>query len=57
MVYSVRFELDMLNKDWNALNEIFKQKKKANKEDPCVEELQKKKENELRQAEVKQQEK
>ena len=39
----VRYELDMLNKEWNALQEVFKQKKKANKADPCVEELEKKK--------------
>ena len=40
-----RYELDMLNKEWNALGEAIKQKKKANKNDPCEEELQKKKEN------------
>lgn len=36
-LYVVRYELDMLNKDWNALGEVFKQKKKANKADPCEE--------------------
>lgn len=47
----------MLNKDWNALGEVIKHKKKADKTDPCAEELQKKKENEEKQAEVKEQEK
>ena len=47
----------MLNKEWNALQEIFKQKKKANKADPCEEELARKKENEEKQAEVKEREK
>ena len=43
----------MLNKEWNALGEAIKLKKKANKADPCEQELAKKKQNEQKQAEVK----
>lgn len=33
----------MLNKEWNEVGESIKTKKKANKNDPCEEELAKKK--------------
>lgn len=38
-VISVRYQLDMLNKEWNQIGDAIKNKKKANKNDPCAEEL------------------
>jgi hypothetical protein len=35
----VRYQLDMLKKEWNAIGEEIKTKKKANKADPCEKEL------------------
>ena len=35
----VRYQLDMLNKQWNTIGQAIKIKKKANKQDPCAEEL------------------
>lgn len=49
----MQFKLDLLNKDWNKLGEEIKEKKKANKEDPCAELLAKKAENEAQKEEVK----
>lgn len=37
MYNSVRYNLDMLNKEWNAVGEKIKAKKKADKNDPCAE--------------------
>ena len=45
----VRYDLDMLKKEWNAIGEVIKGKKKADKQDPCAEELERKKANEVEQ--------
>jgi seryl-tRNA synthetase len=45
--------LDNLNKEWNKIGEAIKDRKKANKEDPCAELLAKKAENEAQKEEVK----
>ena len=47
----VRYQLDMLNKEWNQIGDAIKNKKKANKADPCAEELEQKKVNEQKQKE------
>lgn len=39
----------MLNKEWNQIGEAIKAKKKADKTDPCAEELEQKKANEQKQ--------
>lgn len=36
-IYLVRYELDSLKKEWNDVGKIIRDKKKANKEDPCAE--------------------
>jgi len=36
-IYLVRFDLDSLKKEWNDIQNIIKNKKKANKEDKCEE--------------------
>ena len=35
----VRYALDFLKKEWNDIGKIIRDKKKANKEDPCEEEI------------------
>lgn len=35
-INSVRYQLDMLNKEWNQIGEAIKTKKKANKNDTCA---------------------
>lgn len=48
-IYLVRYELDSLKKEWNDIGKIIRDKKKANKEDPCAEEIKLKNENEEKQ--------
>ena len=48
-IYLVRYELDSLKKEWNDIGKIIRDKKKANKEDPCAEEIKLKNENEDKQ--------
>lgn len=47
----------MLKKEWNAIGETIKNKKKANKADPVAEELEAKKANEEKQKVVTEKEK
>lgn len=47
----------MLNKEWNQIGDAIKNKKKANKADPCAEELEQKKVNEQKQKEIVEEEK
>jgi hypothetical protein len=44
--YLVRYQLDMLNKEWNSIGKAIKAKKIVDKNDPCTEELEQKKINE-----------
>jgi hypothetical protein len=46
----VKFQLDQIKKEWNAIGKEMGEKKRVNKEDPCVELLEKKAQNEARQA-------
>lgn len=57
MEYAVRYSLDSVKKEWNDIGTIIKNKKKANKEDPCAEEIQLKNANELKQKELLEEEK
>lgn len=41
--------MDSLKKEWNDIGKIIRDKKKANKEDPCAEEIKLKNENEEKQ--------
>lgn len=56
-IYAVRYALDSLKKEWNDIGKIIRDKKKANKEDPCAEEIKLKDENELKQKTVEEEEK
>jgi seryl-tRNA synthetase len=53
----VRYALDSLKKEWNDIGKVIRDKKKANKEDPCAEEIKLKNENELKQKAVEEEEK
>lgn len=53
----MRYNLDSLKKEWNDIGKVIRDKKKANKEDPCAEEIKLKDENELKQKAVEEEEK
>lgn len=44
-IHIVRYSLDSLKKEWNDIGKLIRDKKKANKEDPCAEEIKLKTEN------------
>ena len=53
----MRYNLDTLKKEWNDIGDIIKNKKKADKSDPCEKELELKKENEIKQKQLVEEEK
>lgn len=45
----VKYDLDNLRKEWNEIGKKIRDKKKANKEDPCADEIALKNANENKQ--------